>query len=224
MGVVCFYVMTTDTGFAPNPFHGWCTLLGCSPNYHAKLTPGDYIAGFFRSGGPPRLVHVMEVSETFDYDEYYRDRRFEQKKPRRDGTWQERAGNNIYFLDQSDQYVQDENACFHTKAAKVKQDLKHPVVFAGRNFAYFGEMAETDNALLLPKRFHWCLTNRAVKNLIDECQDYDPFLTWAFSHGSGQVGLPRDREIDGEAKKRGKCGPGVGNYEMDEGVNDDCGS
>ena len=34
------------------------------------------------------------------------------------------------------------------------------MVFAGRNFAYFGELAETDNALLLPNRFHWCLPQR----------------------------------------------------------------
>ena len=209
MSKVCFYVMRRDTGFAPNPFHGSCTLLGCAPNYaDAKLSRGDYIAGFFRSGAPPRLVYVMEVSETFDYDDYYQDRRFEQKKPRRDLTWRERAGNNIYFLDSSGRYVQDENACYHTRPAKIAQDLKHPVVFAGRNFAYFGTMAETENALLLPQRFLWCLPQRAVKYLHDECQDYDPFVSWAFSHGSGMIGLPRDREIEARVH-RGGCGPVV---------------
>ena len=208
MAKVCFYVLTTDRGFAPNPFHGWCTLLGCTPNYaDADISPGDYVAGIFRTGGPPRLVYVMEVSETFDYDDYYEDRRFEKKKPRRNGGWQERAGNNIYFLDASGSYVQDKNAWFHTSAKKVKQDLEHPVVFAGRNFAYFGENAEIDKTLLLPQRFHWCLPGRGIKYLIDESPDYDPFMTWAFSHGSGVHGLPRDREIDGEAKKPGKCSP-----------------
>jgi hypothetical protein len=218
---VCFYVMRKDTGFAPNPFDGWCTLLGCAPNYaNAKLVAGDYIAGFFRSGRPPRLVYIMEVSETFDYNDYYQDRRFEHKKPRRDRTWRERAGNNIYFRDSSGGYAQDRNACYHTRAAKIVQDLKHPVVFAGRNFAYFGAMAETANALLLPTRFHWCLPQRAVKYLVDDCQDFDPFVTWAFSHGSGMVGLPRDRELDGLVR-RGQCVPVLCDDEVHPAV-DDC--
>ena len=161
MTKICFYILRMDKGFAPNPFHGWCTLLGCTPNYvDADLESGDYIAGIFRSGAPPRLVYVMELSEILDY---YEDRRFEKKRSRRNGTWQEQAGNNIYFLDSSGPYVQDENAWFHTSAKKVKQDSKHPVVFVGRNFTYFGEMAETDEALLLPQRFHWCLPGRGPR-------------------------------------------------------------
>ncbi|MFC1451894.1 hypothetical protein ACFLSJ_00955 [Verrucomicrobiota bacterium] len=30
---ICSYVMTTDTGFAPDPFHGRCTLAACTPNH-----------------------------------------------------------------------------------------------------------------------------------------------------------------------------------------------
>jgi len=207
MSKVCFYIMRKDTGFAPNPFFNWCTLLGCAPNYaNAKLSPGDHIAGFFRSGEPPRLVYVMEVSEKFDYNKYYEDRRFEQKKPRRDRTWRERAGNNIYFLNSSGKHMQDQNACYHTDAAKVEQDLKHPLVFAGTNFAYFGEKAETCDALLLPERFHWCLPQRAIKYLTDDCQDYEPFVRWAFSYGRGIIGLPRDREKPGRAQG-GQCVP-----------------
>lgn len=111
MAKVCFYVMTIDTGFAPNPFHGWCTLAACTPNHRdADLARGDYIAGVFRSGGPPRLVYVMEVAMSLDFDAYYRDGRFKKKKPRKDGTWQERAGDNIYFMNPAGEYVQDNNA------------------------------------------------------------------------------------------------------------------
>lgn len=223
MAQVCFYVLTNDTGFAPNPFHGWCTLLGCTPNYrNADLARGDYIAGVFRSGRPLRLVYVMEVHDVLDYDDYYQDRRFQKKKPRREGTWQERAGNNIYFLDSSGRYVQDKNAWFHTKANKKEQDKAHPTVFVGHYFAYFGEKAETDAALLLPERFHWCVPiGRAqIKYLPEESPDYDPFLSWAFSHGTGSLGLPRDREIDGERKKRGKCGPDLCDDETEADAGD----
>lgn len=104
----------------------------------------------------------------------------------------------------------------------MTQDLKHPTVFLGRRFANFGKQAETDEALLLPRRFHWCLPpNQGTKNLIEESPDFDPFLTWAFSHGSGLVGMPRDREIDGDANKRGGCGPDVCDEDMSAGVRDD---
>lgn len=208
MSQICFYVMMRDTGFAPNPFHDWCTLFGCTPNkVDAQLARGDYIVGVFKSRKPPRLVYIMEVSETLEYDDYYNDRRFDKKKPRRNGTWQERAGNNIYYLDGSGEYAQDPNACFHTTNARIKQDKQHPVVFAGRNFAYFGELAETEASLLLPTRFHWCVPGRGIKYLIDESPDYDPFVSWAFSHGSGIIGLPRDRETDSSTSRRGTCRP-----------------
>ena len=71
----------------------------------------------------------------------------------------------------------------------------------------------------------WCLPpNQGTKDLIEESPDFDPFVTWAFSHGSGLVGLPRDRDIGGEARKRGKCGPDVCDDETDAGVCDDGGS
>jgi hypothetical protein len=50
MNKACFYIMTVDTGFAPNPFHGVCTLAACTPNHcKANLEPGDLIVGCFRS-------------------------------------------------------------------------------------------------------------------------------------------------------------------------------
>ncbi len=162
---------------------------------------------------------------SLDFDSYYRDRRFEKKKPRKNGSWQELAGDNIYFMNPAGEYVQDKNACFHTSLKHILQDLKHPTAFLGRRFAYFGEQAETDEALLLPKRFHWCLPpNQGTKDLIEESPDFDPFVTWAFNHGSGLVGFPRDRDIGGEAQKRGKCGPDVCDDETDAGVCDDGGS
>ncbi len=43
----CFYRMRHDTGFAPNPYHGYCTLAACTPNHmRAKLEPGDIIVGY----------------------------------------------------------------------------------------------------------------------------------------------------------------------------------
>lgn len=202
---VCFYIMTVDTGFAPNPFYERCTLLGCTPNYvDAKLGAGDYIAGVFRSGEAPRLVYVMKVSQTLEYNLYYRDGRFAKKKPQKDGSWQERAGNNIYYKSESGEYVQDSNACFHTAAEKIEEDLRHPVVFVGRDFAYLGE-----KAVLLPQRYHKHLPGRGVQYLDYRSPDFAPFLAWGFSHGRGLIGLPRDRGPDSAVIRHGKCRPEV---------------
>ncbi|WP_155628852.1 Nmad2 family putative nucleotide modification protein [Burkholderia stagnalis] len=40
------YVMTSDSGLAPNPYFGVCSLALCTPNHmNAKLKPGDWIVG-----------------------------------------------------------------------------------------------------------------------------------------------------------------------------------
>ncbi len=39
------YILKVDSGFAPNPFHGWCTLACCKPAIRRKARPGDWIVG-----------------------------------------------------------------------------------------------------------------------------------------------------------------------------------
>ena len=31
------YIVATDSGFSPNPFHGFCTLACCKPSYAGLL-------------------------------------------------------------------------------------------------------------------------------------------------------------------------------------------
>lgn len=40
------YVMTYDTGLAPNPYHGYCTLALCKPQIRRTAQVGDWIMGF----------------------------------------------------------------------------------------------------------------------------------------------------------------------------------
>ena len=39
------YVMIYDTGFAPNPFWGYCTLATCKPGIRRPAEQGDWIIG-----------------------------------------------------------------------------------------------------------------------------------------------------------------------------------
>jgi len=61
MNKACFYIMTVDTGFAPNPFHGVCTHAACTPNHcKANLEEGDLIAGCFRSQGVTNYLGAVQ--------------------------------------------------------------------------------------------------------------------------------------------------------------------
>jgi hypothetical protein len=60
------YVIARDFGFAPNPFHGVCTLATCKPGIRKSASVGDWILGI--GGKKLGLMHrkcilLMKVSE-----------------------------------------------------------------------------------------------------------------------------------------------------------------
>lgn len=42
---VFIYVVDRDFGFAPNPFHGYCTLATCKPGIRKSAAMGDWVVG-----------------------------------------------------------------------------------------------------------------------------------------------------------------------------------
>ena len=203
---VCFYVMMADSGFAPNPFHGVCTLATCTPNHlRARLVKGDLIAGCFRSGKPVRVVYVMEVDEVPDLDKYYRDARFEAKKPSKGETWIERAGDNIYFR-KDGKRRQDANAQFHQTKKDRQKDWRGDRVFIGKHFVYFGE-----KAVPLPSGFVCHLPpTEGIKYLEEKDAPvaFKNFRRWAFERPRlGRIGLPRNRESSPRCSASRKCQP-----------------
>lgn len=95
------YVVRYDSGFAPNPFYGYCTLATCKPGIRRTAQIGDWIVGSgsndktVRRGG--KFVYAMRVTETKTFNEYSLDSRFEKKKPYRSGSRKQSCGDNIYF-------------------------------------------------------------------------------------------------------------------------------
>ena len=63
--VIKAYKMTHDTGFAPNPFHGYLTLATCKLGIRLKAKVGEWICRFDSkklSGSPigkEKLVYVI---------------------------------------------------------------------------------------------------------------------------------------------------------------------
>lgn len=69
------YVLRSDTGFAPNPFYGYCTLATCKPDIRRLARIGDWVigTGSVENVGPGRLVYAMRVEAVLTLDQYDED-------------------------------------------------------------------------------------------------------------------------------------------------------
>lgn len=185
---LCSYTVPHDCGFAPNPFWGYCTLAACTPNHQGvKVQAGDWIAGFEPVDRGGKLVYVMKVSETMSFDAFFHDRRFQRKKPRLEGTWRQRCGDNIYH--RSEEGWKQLPSPFHSAPEKAK-DIKYPSVFIAEEFYYFGEKAVPVPSYLDSLRFkrQGCKCSHPP-SLVES------FLDWLrTTHRPGIHGRPRDRE------------------------------
>lgn len=142
---VFLYTLKYDYGFAPNPFHGVCTLATCKPAIRKAAQIGDYIVG---KGPTPRnteLVYVMIVDEILTFDSYWDDERFQVKKPVMNASIMMAYGDNVYHRPHPDaKYVQADSHHSHndgtTNEANVLRDTNHTDrVLVGRRFSYFGK-------------------------------------------------------------------------------------
>lgn len=189
---LCSYVVMHDTGFAPNPFWGICTLAACTPNHQGlRLKPGDWVFGNSSLETGQRLIYAMRISEVLDFDDYYKDKRFTRKRPS-SGSWRKRCGDNIYFRNKAGRWMQADTF-HHASSAQIAKDTRYPRVFISDYFFYFGE-----NAPILPIEFaslirarNGCCCNE------DKEETSRAFIEWLEeTYQPGLHGLPRDREQD----------------------------
>lgn len=134
------YVITHDDGFAPNPFHGFLTLACCKPVIRRVAKVGDYVCAnaSLARGAAPRLVYIMRVTEKLTFDEYFRDERFQIKKPIRDGSKIERLGDNIYFSDKHGGRHQIDDTPHHCEDGDMARDWRGQYVLVSDDFIYWG--------------------------------------------------------------------------------------
>ena len=142
------YVVVHDTGFAPNPFFGYCTLATCKPGIRRSARVGDWIAGIgsIQRGQEGKLVFAMRIAEAMCFDEYWNDARFVRKRPRRFGDAEQRCGDNIYHRDPgTGDWIQEAGYHSHKDETpnrdNVRRDTSPPRVLVARDFAYFGAAA-----------------------------------------------------------------------------------
>lgn len=137
------YVVLHDSGFAPNPYHGYCTLACCKPLIRKYARPGDWImgGGAATKGRGLRVVYLMQVSEALTFEEYWDDPRFKAKKPCIDARCEDFVGDNIY----PDAIGTQQLPSMHSEAGcspcedDMCRDLSVDRVLVGERFVYWGD-------------------------------------------------------------------------------------
>ncbi|HMQ69662.1 MAG TPA: hypothetical protein PKA90_13705 [Ignavibacteria bacterium] len=141
------YVVVHDTGLAPNPFWDYCTLAVCTPNHmNARLDLGDWIVGHSTKDTGNKLIYAMEVNEILSFDEYFNDKRFQKKKPKK-GSYMNYIGDNIYYRNSKNEWIW---IPYSLHSDKRKLDTDHPRVFISKNFYYFGSNSIKEFRKLFP--------------------------------------------------------------------------
>lgn len=95
------YVVDRDFGFAPNPFHGYCTLATCKPGIRSGAQVSDWVIGMggARLEATGRWLFAMRVTETLSFNDYWLNPSHRDKKPVRNGSSKMIVGDNIYHCD-----------------------------------------------------------------------------------------------------------------------------
>ena len=194
------YVVRYDSGFAPNPFYGYCTLATCKPSIRKGADIGDWVVGSgsndrnIRRGG--HLVHAMRITDILTFDEYGVDPRFESKKPYRSGARKQSCGDNIYFRSAPGADWQQRDS-FHSSpdgtlnARHVARDTGANRVLISNDFVYFGgEGPRFPEALKDWQGRHLCKAGIGL-TIFDDPQLIVDFQQWVRSLGmNGYQGAP----------------------------------
>lgn len=206
------YIVTHDTGFAPNPFWGYCTIACCKPSIRRSATKGDWIVGLAPKKHGHRVVFFMRVDEILTFDQYWRDKRFRRKRPKR-GSVIFRRGDNIYqplpsaqarpMVDRYRQLSSMHSNKDKEDTKEKKHDLSGVNVLISKRFAYFGSKAQP-----LPRELEPLKVARGHRILKEEEHvDLFHFFTRWRSKWSGRHGAPSKWPKDDQSCESGlvKC-------------------
>jgi hypothetical protein len=202
MARIYSYVVRYDSGFAPNPFYGYCTLATCKPDIRRAADVGDWVVGSASNakdiGRGGHIVYAMRVTETMTFDEYAKAVRFEAKKPFRKGSRKQSCGDNIYFRDtpesewhQRDSFHSREDGQLH--AQHVERDTRVNRVLISHDFIYFGGTGPTFPADLRDRKDKPLCKRGIGRSCFDDPQLVEGLERWLRGLGvSGYQGPPQE--------------------------------
>lgn len=185
------YVVTHDSGFAPNPFFGICTLACCKPKIRQSV--GRLLKAFPNEkvwivGLSPRqgirgndIIYMMQVCSAMSFRDYWKSH--PEKRPiYAHGKQKQRRGDNIYEPDPSSPSSFRQLRSAHSLNPKddiqwsqnpenLEHDLGGEYVLISDKFVYFGS-----SPVALPIELRDLVVGRAHK-----C-NFPPEVLASFSH------------------------------------------
>lgn len=146
MSRIYSYKLSRDFGFAPNPFHGVCTLATCKPQIRKGAQIDDLVIGCgskaLKLEG--KIIFAMRVKEKLSFQQYWEDPRFKLKQVDFSSSRSAAYGDNIYHLDNG-KWVQEDSHHSHeggaTNQLNLKRDLGSDQVLISDDFVYWGAKA-----------------------------------------------------------------------------------
>ena len=148
MPSVYLYVVDRDFGFAPNPFHGYCTLATCKPIIRRTASIGDWVIGMggCRLEATGHCIFAMKVTKKIAFDEYWSNAEYAEKKPVRNGSKKMLVGDNIYHRESNGAPWQQEDSHHSQEDGtpdhfNVERDTNSNNVLISTRFLYFGDQA-----------------------------------------------------------------------------------
>ena len=157
------YRVARDFGFAPNPFHGFCTLATCKPVIRESAKVGDWIVG---TGSKVRsredhIVFAMRVTEILTFDEYWSASRFSAKKPNRSASLKYAYGDNIYHreVDRKEWIQEDSHHSYDDGSPNEKNICR--------------DTSRTDNVLVSSCFYYWGGCGPQIPSRFLGSKDYD---------------------------------------------------
>jgi hypothetical protein len=152
------YILKTDTGFAPNPFHGCCTLACCKPIIRKGARPGDVVVGITprNRGLGSHIAYVMQIDEVLTFKEYW------EKYPKKRPIWEskdpvEQCGDNCYEPLSDGQFRQLPSCHWNSSKCcadqgNMEKDLGGQHVLISKHFVYFGDNAQDEEPPEVPPK------------------------------------------------------------------------
>ena len=203
------HIVRTDSGFAPNPFFGYCTLACCKPVIRRTASVGDLVVGLTPKALGHRIVYIMRVTEVMPFAGYWSDRRFRRKRPRfATGRLVHKQGDNVYEPLSEGGYIQHTSRHSHPDGTEnltqKKRDLGGKYVLVSDDFVYFGA-----EAIALPSQFKRITVGRGHRRLRGGGSDgglVNGFLAFFEDLPRGVQGRPqRWRDDDTSWRGRSCC-------------------
>lgn len=170
------YKLVRDYGFAPNPFHGICTLGTCKPQIRRFAQVGDIIVGCGSTALEleGKIIFAMRVSQKLSFQDYWDHQAFKIKRANLHSSKSMAYGDNIYHR-AGDAWIQEDS--HHSLArgeinhANLTRDTGSDNVLIGEDFVYWGA-----NAVEIPDH----LRNFAGEDLYPPSRNYRSTFSKAF--------------------------------------------